>query len=400
MPLFAFRAIDSRNQVVQSTTSAIDRDEVAADLEKKGLTPLSIKALEHSSSPNKSMPLMEKINFCRYVSTMLKSGLSITESISVITEEATHPVTKKILDEFNFGIQHGQPLSSIMARYPNSFDNFFITIVKAGEISGTLAQSFSQIEVELRSEHSLKQKIGGALMYPAVIFIAMSGIGMVMMFFVLPQIAKVFLNLHVPLAAPTRLLFEISLVINDNKLTIIVATIILIISLIVFFKTKIGRRVFMLFFTPIPVVKNLLKQIDVARFCRVFSTLLSSGVPITQSLEIALNSLNYPQYRASASKVIAAVTKGQTLSAAIKEHRVFPPLLTQMIAAGEKSGTLDETLQDLGGFYEEEVEAGVKKATQLLEPTLMLLVGIGVGAMILSVITPIYSVVSSIQSAR
>ncbi|MFC1748267.1 type II secretion system F family protein [Pseudomonadota bacterium] len=373
---------------------------MATDLQNKGLTPLSVKAIKQSTNTRKNLPLIEKINFCRYVATMLKSGLSITEIISVIAEEATHPVTKKILDDINFGIQHGQALSTIMARYPNSFDNFFVTIVKAGEVSGTLAQSFSQIEKELRSEHSLKQKIGGALLYPAVVFSAMIGIGTIMMFFVLPQIGRVFLNLKLPLAAPTRMLFEVSLTINDNKTLILVGVVISLVIIVFTSRTKFGKTFFMKILTPIPVVKSLLKQIDIARFCRIFSTLLGSGVPITQALEISLNSLNYPSYTASAARVIQDVTKGKTLSAAIKSNKVFPPLLTQMIAAGEKSGTLDETLKDLGDFYEEEVEAGVKKATQVLEPVLMLIVGIGVGIMILSVITPIYSVVNNIQNAR
>ncbi len=400
MPVFSYRALDANNQSIQSTTSAVSREEVASELQKKGLTPLSIKSIDQQSNLRHSLPLIEKINLSRYIATMLKSGLSITESISVISEEATHPTTKKILDDLSFGLKHGQSLSGILARYPNSFDNFFITITKAGEVSGTLAQSFSQIEVELRSEHSLKNKIGSALLYPAVVFSAMLGIGVIMMFFVLPQIGRVFLNLKLPLAAPTRLLFELSLVINDNRLLILVISLVVIVSLILFLRTKFGKQTLIRAFTPIPIVKNLLKQIDIARFCRSFSTLLGSGVPITQSLEISLNSMSYPPYRSKAQIVIASVTKGQTLSEAIKQNRVFPPLLTQMIAAGERSGTLDETLRDLGNFYAEEVETGVKKATEILEPVLMLIVGICVGIMILSVITPIYSVVNNIQNAR
>ncbi len=400
MPLYAYKAIDSKNKVTQATASAASKDEVATELEKKGLTPVSIKALGSQTQSKKTIPIIEKITFCRYVSTMLKSGLSITESMNVLSEEATHPTTKKVLNDLNYGIQHGQNLSSIMVNYPNIFDNFFITIVKSGEVSGTLGQAFSQIEAELRAEHSLKQKIGGALLYPAVVFTAMIAIGLLMFFYVLPQIGQVFLNLKLPLAAPTRILFEVTLYLNQFKFLLIAGGVTIVVTLIIFFQTKFGKRLFMNVFTAIPIVKNLIKQIDIARFCRVFSTLLASGVPITQALEISLSSLSYAKFRDSAKPIVEEVTKGQTVAIAFKNHKIFPALLTQMIASGEKSGTLDETLGDLGEFYAEEVENSVKKTTELMEPILMLIVGIGVGVMVLSVITPIYSVVNNIQAAR
>jgi type IV pilus assembly protein PilC len=143
-----------------------------------------------------------------------------------------------------------------------------------------------------------------------------------------------------------------------------------------------------------------LEQIDIARFCRIFSTLIASAVPITESLDIALNSLTDPKYKAKAAIIVEEVMQGKTIAATFKEYKFFPPLLIQMIAGGEKSGTLDKTLFDLSAFYESEVEESVKKSTQLLEPILMLVVGIGVGAMILSIIAPMYSVVGSLQNAK
>jgi type IV pilus assembly protein PilC len=397
MPIFFYRAINSQNQITESTLNATSKDEVASALTQKGLTPLIIKDNKDSSFSNKTLPTIEKITFCRYVSTMLRSGLSITDSITVLSQEATHPLTKRILNDLSYGIEHGQSLSSIFAHYPNIFDNFFITIVKAGEISGTLAQTFEQVEKEMRSEYNLKQKITGAMMYPAIVFVAMLGIGILMFFYILPQIGKVFLNLKLPLAAPTRRMFELSIFLSKNTLAILIGSIFALVFTVVFFRTRKGKKLFISLVSPIPVVKNLIKQIDIARFCRVFSTLLASGVPITQALEISLTSLTYSRFHNAAGVIVEQVSKGKSLAVAFKTYHVFPPLLTQMIASGEKSGSLDSTLRDLGSFYEEEVESAVKQATQLLEPLLMLLVGVGVGVMILSVITPIYSVVSNLQ---
>jgi type IV pilus assembly protein PilC len=168
----------------------------------------------------------------------------------------------------------------------------------------------------------------------------------------------------------------------------------------IFFSKPVGKKVIIKVIAPIPVIKTLLHQIDVARFCRIFSTLIASAVPITESLDIALNSLTNPKYASKSKAIVAQIMEGKTIAAVFKEEKLFPTLLIQMIAGGEKSGTLDSTLGDLSSFYESEVEEAVKKSTQLLEPILMLFVGIAVGGMILSIIAPMYSVVGSLQNVQ
>lgn len=397
MPLFTYRALNNKNQIVESKSISTSSHELATELESKGLTPISINLDSRRQKTSASLPLVEKMTFCRYTATMLKSGLSITESINVLQEEVSNPTMKQILEDINSGIQHGENLSDILSRHPNTFDNFFITIIKAGEVSGTLAQSFSQIEHELKAEYNLRQKISGALLYPAVVFVAMFGIGILMFFFIMPQIGQVFLNLKMKLPAPLEIMFRLTIVLSKVKFYILAGLAVFIVLLIVFFRSKPGQKLTIAIFSATPIVKNLIKQMDVARFCRTFSTLIVGGVAITQALEISLGSLSYSKYKNSAQNIVDQVTKGQSVSLAFKTNKIFPTVLTQMIASGEKSGALDETLGDLGEFYEEEVETAVKKLTQILEPILMLLVGIGVGVMVLSVIVPIYSVVNNIQ---
>lgn len=398
MPSFSYRAVDAQQKIIQGTAVSSNKEDLAKELAAQSLTPLAIKQIKESNNTG-SLPMVEKIAFCRYVSTMLKSGLSITESIEVLSQEAKHPQMKKILSDLKFSVNHGQTLSSVFAKYPNTFNNFFVTLVRSGEVSGTLAETFEQIQKEIRAEHSLGQKIQSAMMYPAVVFVAMGGIGILMFFFILPQIGKVFLNLNIPLNPLTRMLFTVTLSLSGYKYGIMGGALVAFILLVVYLKTPFGKKTAMALIGPIPVIKNLVKQIDVARFCRIFSALLASGVPITQALQIALDSLSFAGFQDSSKTIVERISKGQPIALAFKDSNVFPPLLIQMIAAGEKSGTLDTTLHDLGEFYEEEVENAVKKLTQLLEPVLMLLVGIGVGIMILAVITPIYSVVSGIQTS-
>lgn len=396
MPSFSYRAINSNNQVTQATAVADSKDELARELSTQGMTPLSIKELKDDQQKGR-LPIVEKISFCRYLATMLKSGLSITESIEVLGQEAKHPLMKKILEDLKFGINHGQTLSTVFAKYPNTFNNFFVTLVRSGEVSGTLSETFEQIQKEIRAEHSLSQKIQAAMLYPAVVFVAMGGIGILMFFFIMPQIGQVFVRLGLDLNPITESMFRLTIFLSQFRIAIIVGLIASLVGLGVFLRTNLGRRAFFALIGPIPVIRNLVKQIDVARFCRIFSALIGSGVPITQALQISLDSLSFSGYQDSSKDIVDRISKGQPMALAFKDSKAFPPLLIQMIAAGEKSGTLDSTLHDLGEFYEEEVENAVKKLTQLLEPVMMLLVGIGVGVMILAVITPMYSVVSNLQ---
>ncbi len=397
MPIFSYRAIDSKKNVSKGTISSRDEQEVVTSLGKKGLTLLSVKKAVQTIRHSGSLPTIEKITFCRYVSSMLASGLSLSEGIEVLEQETKHPLMRQLLSDISYGLEHGQPLSTIFAQYPNVFDQFFLTLVTVGEVSGTLADVFSYLEKGLRAEYSMNQKIKGALMYPVVVLFAMGAVGLLMFFFVLPQIGRVFLNMRLPLPAFTRGLFIFSLALSRNMIPIFAGLGGGLIALIFLLQRNTGKRIFFGSISYIPLVRNLIKQIDMARFTRIFSTLVRSAVPITQALEIALTGFSWSGFRMIAEPLKKAVIEGKPLSLAFKEQQVFPALLIQMIAAGEKTGTLDKTLGDLASFYEEKVEEEVKGATQVLEPILILLVGIGVGVMILSVIAPIYSVVSSLQ---
>jgi type IV pilus assembly protein PilC len=400
MPNFTYKAVDKANQIQTGSITAPTTGEVSAELQKKGLKPISIKSEATFKTSQSTIPPIEKISFSRYVSTMLAAGLSLTEGISVLKDDAKHPVMKQILNDILYHLERGQSLSQALSLYPKVFDQFFIALVKAGEVSGTLADSFKYLEEKIRSEYALNQKIKGALVYPAFIFAAMLGIGGIMVFFVMPQIGKVFLSMTVPIPEFTRIMFQTSITMSMYRIQIVIGLAIVTLATVIFFKTSTGKDLVLKIIHPIPVIKTLIHQMDVARFCRIFSTLIASAVPVTESLHIALSSLANPMYQAKSKLVVDEVMQGKTIASVFREYKLFPPLLIQMIAGGEKSGTLDKTLSDLSAFYEGEVEESVKKSTQLLEPILMLAVGIGVGAMILSIIAPMYSVVGSLQNVK
>lgn len=400
MPTFSYRASDQDNQIQVGNVTAPTIDEVNIELSKKGLRPISIKAITALKTFKSTLPAIEKISFCRYVAAMLTAGLSLNEGIVVLRNESKHPIMKQILNDVIYNLERGQPLSAALKLYPQVFDTFFLALVKAGEVSGTMAESFKFLEEKIRSEYSLNQKIKGALVYPGFILVAMIGMGVMMLLFVMPQIGTVFLNMTVPIPEMTKLMFRTSVTLSHYRIPIIIGLIASGAALFTFFNSNKGKSLIIQIIAPIPVIRSLLDQMDVARFCRIFSTLVASAVPITEALDIALNSLTKPVYKKQSKLIVEEVMQGKTIAAVFREHKFFPPLLIQMIAGGEKSGTLDKTLFDLAVFYEGEVEESVKKSTQLLEPMLMLVVGIGVGALILSIIAPMYSVVGSLQTAK
>jgi type IV pilus assembly protein PilC len=397
MPIFIYKASDEQNQLIEGSISAPSAEEVSIVLKKKQLNPISIKANPPKINFSSSLPSIEKITFCRYTATMLDSGLSLSEGMPVLKEETKNSLMKQILSDVMYHLEQGHPLSMALEIYPKIFDHFFITLIKAGEVSGTLGASFKFLEEQLRAEYSLSQKVKSALMYPMVIITAMLGIGMLMAFFILPQIGEVFLRMTIPLPPLTKSLFTTAVAISHYRIQIIIAMIVSIIFLIIFIKMPIGKKTLFKLISPIPAVNNLIQKVDMARFCRIFSTLIASAVPITDSLTIALSSLSHPKYSRLSTQVIEEIMHGKGMAPTFKDLKVFPPLLIQMISAGEKSGTLDTSLKDLADFYEEEVSEAVKKSTQLIEPIVMLLVGIGVGAMILAIIAPLYSVIGNLQ---
>jgi len=258
---------------------------------------------------------------------------------------------------------------------------------------------FTQLEIELRAEYSLASKVKGAMMYPAIIFVAMIGMGILMFFFVLPSIGKVFLSLNLPLPAPTRLLFTLSIAFSKQIIPVVMLTVLSLIGGFFALRSQQVRDMLLSALGLIPFIRRLIQKIDLARFSRIFSTLMKSAVPITDALEISLSLLSWKDYRNLKITIPEQIRKGRTLASSMKEQKVFPSLVVQMIAAGEKTATIDSTMADLATFYEGEVEEEVKGLTQIIEPVMMLLVGVAVGVMILSIIAPIYSVVGNFQQA-
>jgi type II secretory pathway component PulF len=330
---------------------------------------------------------------------MLRSGMSAPDAVEIIRQETKNPKMQKVLADLSYQTKKGKSVSSVVEQYPDDFDKVFLTMVKAGEESGTLEKTFDYLAVQLTSAHELAQKVKGSMMYPAVIVVAMAGNGLLMMLFVLPRLAQAFLKMDVPLPVYTRILLNVGQFFGKNPLVIIGATIGFGIFILILFMIRTTRRIIIRAITRAPVIKNVVRDIDIARFSRTLSTLLKSGVPIVDALDVSSETVTSPRIKRLTKTLGGEVSKGQSLSDIMTVNQgVFPSVMVQTIRAGEKSGSLETVLGEVADFYEKEVEFSLKNLTSLIEPVLMLLIGVVVGVMVIMMIAPIYSIIGGLQN--
>ncbi|MCX7928604.1 MAG: type II secretion system F family protein [Patescibacteria group bacterium] len=397
--LFTYKAKDKSGRIVEDVIQATDKKEVLAFLIAERLSPLSVKTLiQKKELFAKGISISEKAAFCRFMATMLRAGLPLPEAIDILRQEAQSKTMKQVLFDVSFNIRKGSTLFSVMSKYKTEFDAVFLTMIKAGEESGTLEQSFDYLAKQLLASYELSQKVKSSMMYPSVIILAMIASAIIMVAFVLPQMSKVFLTLNVELPAVTKFVLNTGKTIGENltvTLSLFFFAMFVVIMLFVIRKT---RAFLVSYIVKLPVISKVMDQLDTARFARTLSTLLRSGVPIMVALDVSSDVLKQPHLKKQAKEFSIGVAKGKSLAEIlVAQKRSFPETMIQTIRAGEKTGSLEVVLDELASFYELEVDYSLKRATALIEPILMLLIGLAVGAMVILMITPIYSIVGGLE---
>lgn len=402
MPLFTYKARDKKGKIIEETIQAASREDAASLLKADGLQVLTIKNLDSAVGFlfGGKVTIAEKANFCRFISTMLRAGLSLHEAAEIIKQESKSKKMQKILADIASQTRKGRSLSTILSSHKNVFDPVFLTMVKTGEESGTLDKSFDYLAKQLSASYELSQKITGSLMYPAVVITAMFGVGGLMFIFVLPRISDAFLKMNIPLPTMTKLILNFGQFVGNNVAFVLTTAFTLFLGAILAVFIPKPRKAILLLLSRFPAVQKVLNQMDVARFARTLSTLLRSSVPIIEALNVSAESLNQPRLYRQAKQFSVGISKGESLSEVLtKTKSAFPLIMIQTIKTGEKTGSLDEVLQELAEFYESEVEHYLKRLTSLLEPVLMLVIGIVVGAMVILIVAPIYSVIGNLQTS-
>lgn len=397
--LFTYKAKNKNGKIIEDVIQASDKKEVLSFLRSEQMSPLFIKELAQKKEIfAKGVSISEKAAFCRFMATMLKAGLPLPEAIDILRQEAQSKKMKQILFDVSFSVRKGGTLSAVMSKYKEEFDAVFLTMIKAGEESGTLEESFAYLAKQLLASYELSQKVKSSMMYPSVIILAMIASAIIMVAFVLPQMSQVFLTLNVELPTVTKFVLNTGKTIGENLAFTLGLFFLVIFTVITLFIIRSTRQFLVSYIVKLPVINKVMDQLDTARFARTLSTLLRSGVPIMVALDVSSDVLKQPNLKKQAKDFSAGVAKGKSLAEIlVSQKKSFPATMIQTIRAGEKTGSLEIVLDELASFYELEVDYSLKRATALIEPILMLLIGIAVGAMVILMITPIYSIVGGLE---
>ncbi len=345
----------------------------------------------------KRVSLVDRMLFARYLSVMIKAGLSFSRALKVLSEQTKNQYFAEIIRQINDNVRKGESLADSLAKHPKVFNELSINMVRVGETGGNLEEVLGNLAEQMKKDHEVVSKVRGAMVYPAVIFVAMIIIGILMMIFVIPTLLATFKELKVELPFATRVIIIVSDAFQNYGLFILAGMILSVWGFLAVIKTAEGKRYFDFLMLRLPIFGAIIKKVNLARFSRTLSSLIESGVSINKSLDIISRTLTNTYYRESLESAAKEVQKGIDLSDTIGHHKkLYPVLMISMIKVGEETGTLGDSLKQVAEFYEEEVEQVTENLSSIIEPILMMIIGAAVGFFAISMIQPMYSLMEGI----
>ena len=401
---FKYEALNTKSG--QKETGSIEASDITAaghQLRQQGLTPTNVnpesgKSLGEFFSSLRSVSLKEKIVFIEDLAIMLKSGIGVSKGLHIITSQNKNKKFQMVMQDIANGVESGTALNAAMAKYPKIFSNIFVSMVKVGEVSGNLDKSLSYLSVQLEREADLKAKTKGAMIYPGVILSAMVLIGIVMSIFVLPKLTSIFNEFTGELPFTTKIIMGFANFMSGHAIVVLVGFAVFIFGFIFGLRTPMGQRMLDWFLLHAPPTKEIVKKINVARFARVFSSLLKSGINVVEGLQVSGESLGNSYYTEVLTLASEEVKLGKPITAVFDEHEnLFPYIIVQMLKVGEETGTMETILEQIAIHYEEEVDITMKNVSSIIEPVLLLIIGGVVGFLALGLISPIYNISQNIQ---
>ncbi|MEI7749675.1 MAG: type II secretion system F family protein [Candidatus Moraniibacteriota bacterium] len=406
MPKYIFTAKNATSGEAKSgELSAKDERALSADLRSQGFLLTSVKEVQESSAIKvrffdrfQTVPLKEKMVFARNLAVMISSGLVVSRAIKSLSLQTRHKVFRKILTDIHDDIQAGKSVSESLAKYPSVFGELFVSMVYVGEVSGNLEMVLGILALQLEKDNDLRSKVKGALMYPSVILVAMLIIGFIMLTYILPSITGVFRDMGAELPPMTMFLINLSDFFRNNMVLSLGLFATFIVGGRILAKTVPGKKALDFGIVRSPVIGGIVSKVNCARFARIYSSLLKSGVSVVDGLAIVSRTIGNVYYKAAFTEAIEAVQKGKNLSMIIASHEeLFPILVSQIIEVGEETGKTDVVLERLAEFYEGEVTQITANLSSIIEPVLMLFIGGAVGFFAVAMLTPMYSVLQNIQ---
>jgi len=403
MPKYFYTAKNREGETESGVFFAKDKHQLAHKLRKEGLILIeaSIEETKEERGLRVSIPflnrisLREKLLMTRNLQVMVASGLPLSRALRILKNQTKNRKFKKVLFEIQEDIKKGKSFSESLEKYPGVFSELYRNMVKVGEEGGMLEKVLSTLALQMEKEHELKSKITGALIYPAVIIAAMIGIGVLMLIMVVPKLKTLFEQIGAQLPISTRIVIFLGTILSEKWYLVLGGALLLIFFFWQALKTEPGKRIFDTFFLKIPVISPIIRKSNSAVTVRTLASLISSGVPVVHSLQIISGTLGNFYFRRAMLGASEAVKKGDSLSEALRPYqKIYPVGVIEMIKVGEETGETSAILLKLADFFEEEVARVTKNLVSVLEPVLMVIVGATVGFFAISMVQPMYSMLS------
>ncbi len=402
MPTYKYTARNAQGQLVNGSIEAANQDTVARTLRGQGMLVTSVnmdlsKNKSSFLSRAKSIKLDDLIIFTRQLATMVSAGLPLIESLDVLGEQMENPSLRSVVRTIQKDVEGGSTLTSAIDKHPRVFTELYVNMVKAGEASGMLDGILNQLAIYLEKNGSLQRKVKGAMVYPGVVSGLAVFITAFIMIFIIPKFEKIYSGLGVQLPLLTRVLLFVSNILVHNMLYVIPIVILGVYLLKKYIKTPSGRMYKDRLVLNMPVFGSLFRKASVAKFTRTLSTLVRSGVNIITALEIVAKTSGNVIIEQAVLRTKMSIQEGETIAGPLAQTGVFPPMVTRMISVGEKTGALEEMLQKIAVFYEEQVDAAVAALTSIIEPLLIVFMGVIIGTIVIAMYLPIFNMINAIN---
>lgn len=399
MPVFEYKGKTIAGAQVQGEMEAKSKADLERLLRQNRILVKQInkKPAQLNIKIGSGIGRIEISRFTRQFATMIGAGLPMVQCLDILGSQMENKEFAKVVNSIKETVQGGSTLSEAMARHPKIFDQLYTNMVEAGEVGGALDAILIRLASYREKADALIRKVKGAMVYPAVVVVVAVGVTIGMLTFIVPVFAKMFTSVGSELPAPTAVVLAISEFLQKNFLYLIIATIAALAGLFWWKKTPGGALTWDHIMLKLPVLGNLVRKSSIARFTRTLSTLLASGVSIIEALDITAKTSGNLVVSKAINKAVLSIAEGETITAPLKESGVFPPMVIQMIGVGEKTGGLDEMLSKIADFYDEEVNEAVEALTSIIEPVIIVFMGVIIGGILIAMYLPMFDIIGKIS---
>jgi type IV pilus assembly protein PilC len=400
MPAFTYTARALNGDLRTATIDAPSRDEVVAQLRRQRLNVVKIDEAAQAANKKKSsgkISMRDVVIFTRQFSTMINAGLPLVQALDILAKQSENKALKDVTRAVVFDVESGHTVADALRKHPKAFTDLYVNMVAAGEAGGILDTILMRLATVLEKNDALVRKVKGAMIYPGVIMSVAAIAIVVLLLFVIPVFEKMFESVGMPLPLPTRVVISMSRFLQSYWWAVIGGFMFAGWSLKKYYATPDGKLAIDKMLLKMPVLGDVLRKSAVSRFTRTLGTLIGSGVSILDGLEITAKTAGNRVIQDAIMESRASIAGGETISAPLQKSQVFPPMVISMIAVGEQTGGLDEMLSKIADFYDEEVDAAVSGLLSLMEPVMIVFLGVVVGGMVVAMYLPIFDMMNAVQ---